>query len=82
MFSATDVIYDNVLFNNSIDPNFKLKIGANKIKITLVAENGDKKNYTLSVIRSKPSTKLSSLLVNEYMCDTDRNTDNLEASYK
>ena len=81
MFPATDVVYDNVLFNNDIDPNFKLKIGANKIKITLVAENGDKKNYTLNVVRSKPSTKLSSLVVNEYMCDTDRNTYDLVASY-
>ncbi len=81
MFPATDVIYDNVLFNNSMDSNFKLKIGANKIKITLVAENGDKKNYTLNVIRSKPSAKLSSLVVNEYMCDTDRTTYDLVASY-
>ena len=81
MFPATDVIYDNVLFNNSMDPNFKLKIGSNKIKIMLVAENGDKKNYTLNVVRSKPSTKLNSLFVNDYMCDNERSTNNLEASY-
>ncbi len=81
MFPATDVIYDNVLFNNKTDSSFKLKIGANKIKITLIAENGDEKNYTLNVNRSKPSKKLSSLVVNDFMCDIGRNTNNLEAPY-
>jgi hypothetical protein len=81
MFPATDIVYDNILFNDRSDFNFKLKVGANKIKITIVAENGNKKNYTLNVVRSKPSTKLSSLKINQYTCNIGLNTYNLNATY-
>lgn len=49
----------------------KLQIGSNKFTITVTAENGQSKPYILVVNRGKPSVKLGSLQINEYICGVD-----------
>ena len=49
----------------------KLQVGSNKFTITVTAENGQSKLYNLVVNRGKPSVKLDSLQINEYVCGVD-----------
>lgn len=52
----------------------KIKVGRNKIKLTVMAEDGTKDVYNLNVIRANPTTKLSDLQINGYNCGTNGST--------
>lgn len=80
-FSSNFEVYTDILLNDGHNSEFKLKVGSNKVKITVIAENGDTRNYSLVVNRAKPSAKLASLQVNEYYCGTDVNSYDLNVDY-
>lgn len=56
----------------------KIKVGSNKIKLTVIAEDGSKDVYNLNIIRANPTTELSDLQINQYSCGTDGNKLNLD----
>lgn len=59
----------------------KLKVGTNKIKLTVIAEDGTKNTYTLKVIRKKPSTELNDIQINGYTYLVGGNTLSLDVNY-
>ncbi len=58
-----------------------LEVGTNIINITIEAENGDTKVYPVTINRLKPSAKLESLQINEYLCGTEQNSFTLDVNY-
>lgn len=58
-----------------------LKVGTNVFNITMEAENGDKKVYPIKINRLKPSSKLESLQINQYVCGTSQTPFTLDVNY-
>ena len=56
----------------------KVKVGSNNIKLTVIAENGNKVIYNLNIIRAKPTTALSNLEINQYTCGIEGNKLNID----
>jgi hypothetical protein len=59
----------------------KLKVGNNKIKLTVIAEDGSKDVYNFNIVRAKSSTELSDIMINKYSCGADGNKLTIDVSY-
>lgn len=49
----------------------KVKVGSNNFKLAVIAENGKEDVYNIKIIREKPTTALSDLEINQYICGTE-----------